>query len=126
MAVSVYTDYEFYIHTYRGTAIAAEDFTRLAQRASAVIDQVTYNRAGPIVEAATDEDKIEKIELATCAVADEMQTMDESGGVVQSESIGRHSVTYATPRAEQTRLINVARTHLWSTDLLYRGINEDE
>lgn len=125
MAAS-YTDYEFYLHTYKGAALELADFTRLILRASAVIDQVTYNRAGPVILAATDEDMIEKIELATCAVADELLALEGSGGAVTSETIGRHSVTYAKPQSQQTRLANAARTHLWSTDLMYRGILEDE
>ena len=126
MAVPVYSDYEFYLHTYRGTAIEAENFVRLATRASAYIDQVTYNRAGPVIEDATDEETIEKIELATCAVADELYSLEASNGVITSESLGRHSVTYAKPKSEQARLLGAARTHLWSTDLMYRGIGEDE
>jgi hypothetical protein len=124
--MATYTDYDFYVNTYKGSAIALADFARMAMRASAVIDQVTYNRAGPVITADDDEATIEKIELATCAVADELLTQEESGGVVQSESIGRHSVTYASPQSNQKRLESAARTHLWSTDLMYRGINEDE
>lgn len=126
MAVSIYTDYEFYVHTYRGTAIAAEDFARLARRASAVVDQVTYNRTAAVITAGTDEDTIEKIEMATCAVADEIYTLEESGGVIQSESIGRHAVTYATQASQQKRLENVAKTYLWNTELMLKRIDDEE
>jgi nitrogen regulatory protein PII-like uncharacterized protein len=126
MAVSIYTDYEFYLHTYRGTAIAAEDFARLARRASAVIDQVTYNRTAAVILADEDEDTIEKIKMATCAVADEVYTLEASGGVIQSESVGRHSVTYATPASQQKRLDNVAKTYLWTTELMLKRIDDEE
>ena len=126
MAVSIYTDYEFYLRTYRGTAIAAEDFARLARRASAVIDQVTYNRTAAVITAGTDADQIEKIELATCAVADEIYSLEASGGAIQSESIGRHSVTYANPQSQQKRLENVAKTYLWTTELMLKRIDDEE
>jgi hypothetical protein len=126
MAVSIYTDFEFYVHTYRGTAIAAENFARLARRASAVIDQVTYNRAAAVIEAETDLDTIEKIEMAACAVADEIYSQEAAGGVIQSESIGRHSVTYAKAASQQKRLENVAKTYLWNTELMLKRIDDEE
>lgn len=126
MAVSIYTDYEFYLHMYRGTAIDSADFNRLAMRASAVIDQVTYERAGVVITAGTDADLIEKIEMATCAVADELYAQEASGGVIQSESIGRHSVTYANAKSEQKRVENAAKSYLWNTELMLKRIDEDE
>ena len=40
-----YADFTYYTNTYFGTAIAASDFPRMALRASAVIDRITFQRA---------------------------------------------------------------------------------
>jgi hypothetical protein len=122
--MTAYATYSYYSGTYLGTAITSADFPRLALRASAVIDQLTFNRA------ATDTDNTTAIEMATCALAEELQTIDAEGAVgIQSESVGSHSVTYAqgstmTLTADQ-RLAKVARLYLANTGLMYRGIDEE-
>ncbi len=125
--MAAYADYAFYTLTYLGAAIAQADFDRLALRASVVIDQVTYGRAAPVIAAGEDADAIEKIKLATCAVAEELQSQSQ-GGQIQSERVGQHSVTYNVGQAtsEKHRLSEAAKLYLWSTDLMYRGFNADE
>jgi len=99
-------------------------------RASAAIDQLTFNRALPIVTAATETDTIDAIKMATCAVAEELQTQSgESGsGVIQSETVGRHSVTYVqgSVRSLEQRQSNAAKLYLGSTGLMFRGFADDE
>ena len=120
-----YADYDFYVNTFQGELIPLDAFARLAQRASAVVDQVTHGRAGS-VSAETDTETFEKVQLATCAVAEELHAQEQNGGVVLAESIGRHAVTYATPVPAERRVLNAARLYLERTDLLYRGLNADE
>ncbi len=122
--MDVYADYEFYIGTYKGTSIAESDFPRFAREASAFVDQATFGRAAPIVGAATDLTTIESIKLATCAVAEEIQKLEASGGAVQSETVGRISVTYVSRLTDDARKLRAARLYLWDTGLLYRGIDE--
>jgi hypothetical protein len=125
--VTTYTDFDFYEDTYLGNAIAEADFPRLALNASAVIDLLTFNRAAAIVTAGTETDTIEKIELATCAVADVLKKIEDSGGqVVQSESVGRASVTYAKPVSQDAQAFSAAKLYLWPTGLMYRGFTADE
>jgi len=127
-----YADYSYYTTTFLGSAIASSDFPRLALRASAVIDQITFDRAAPIVTSATDTTTIDKIKMAMCAVAEELQTQDANNGadVITSESIGGYSVSYGAGSVKQLttgeRLTNSARLWLANTDLLYKGFASGE
>src|SRR5262245_10007859 len=118
-----YATYEFYTDTYLGTAITAEDFPRLAARAAEYIDQFTFDRAA--VE--TNPTLVNKIRLANCAMAEEIQTVEggESVGVA-SESLGNHSVTYIVGASETLTAperYNIAcRRYLGNTGLMYRGV----
>ena len=120
--MAAYCEYAFYTGTFKGTAIAQADFDRLALRASEFIDQVTFDRAAD----ETNADNLVKIEMATCAVAEKIQELEASGGAVQSETLGRSSVTYVSKLSDNARLTNIAKRYLWSTDLMYPGFTEDE
>jgi hypothetical protein len=127
-----YVDYTYYTNTYLGTSIPSADFTRLALRASAVIDQITFNRTAAIVTAGTDLTTIDAIQMATCAVAEEYQTVEDSGSAdgIVSESVGSHSVTYAASsrqrRTATSRYADAAKLYLGSTGLMYRGFADGE
>lgn len=126
MAVTVYATYSFYTTTYLGTAIASADFSRLILPASKEIDRLTYNRAGVIVTAGTDTATIELVGLAACAAAEIIQKLDESGGAVRSESVGRASVSYFAPKTRESQIYDAVRLYLAGTDLLFRGFTSDE
>jgi hypothetical protein len=123
-----YTDYTYYTNTYLGTAIASIDFARLALRASATIDNLTFDRAAVETDVAT----IDKIKMATCAVAEELQKQDLADGTdgIQSESVGSYSVSYAENSGK--RLTNemkqskAAKLYLSSTGLMFRGFASGE
>jgi len=121
----------YYTGTYLGTAIDEADFAALALRASAKLDQMTFDRVAAIILADDDDDTIDLIKMATCALAEEMQTVSTAGAVgIQSESVGAHSVTYvkgasATFTTEQ-RYMDAVKTYLWNTELLYRGFASGE
>lgn len=122
-----YADYTYYTDTYLGTAIAAADFPRLAQDASAEIDRMTFGRAAPIVEANADADMIEAIQMATCAVAEALQQNAQGGAdSVTSERVGSYAVTYARPTSHQRTLLDAAARWLANTGLLYRGFADGE
>jgi hypothetical protein len=111
-----YVDVEYYTATYLGNAIAQADFPRLALRASEKIDELTFGRA------ATDTTNTDAIQMATCAVAEEIQKLDAAGGAVQSERQGNYSVTYLSQLSEDARLLKAAKTYLGSTGLMFRGV----
>ena len=123
--MTAYVDFTFYVEIYRGAAIPAADFPRLALRASVVIDQVTFGQAAAVVTADEDDDLIALIQMATCAVAEEIQKAD-AGGTVQSERVGQHSVTYAVSTvSDERRQVKAAKLYLAATGLMYRGLDAD-
>ncbi len=121
-----YADFTYYSATYLGTTIAEADFPRLALRASAVIDQITFGRA------ATDTDNTNAIKNAMCAVAEEIQMQDAAGSVdgITSESQGRYSVSYGSnsskTKSNQSKLEDAAKVWLANTFLLFPGFNAGE
>lgn len=128
-----YADYTFYTTTFLGTAIASSgDFAALALRASAVLDQLTYNRAVAIITAATDTVTIDKIKKATCALAEELHIQDTANGVdgISSESIGNYSVSYSDnsnrKQTNSNKNLNAITLWLTGTDLLYKGFASGE
>jgi hypothetical protein len=125
--MAAYADFAYYTGVYLGAAIAQVDFPRLARQASAFLDALSHGRLAAIVTAATDTATIDKIKMATCAVAEEYQEIEQGGGEVQSERVGSHAVTYnvaaGKPRA---KLLDAARLYLARTGLLYQGVDEIE
>jgi len=130
--MAAYADFTYYSTEYLGTAIASADFARLALRATAVIDSVTFNRAAVIMDANTPESTVAAIQNATCAVAEEIQTEEQSGSIdgITSESVGSHSVSYGKgARSAMTNLqkqIEVAKTYLGNTGLMVPGFASGE
>lgn len=123
-----YADFAYYTTTYLGTAIAESAFPQLALRASAAIDQMTFGRA----ENETDTAVIDKISMAMCAVAEELQKQDASGGAdgVASESQGNYSVSFfehsSKAKSNQAKLMDVAKLWLANTYLLFAGFRAGE
>ena len=132
--MAVYAEFSFYTDTYLGNAITEADFPRLALRASMVIDRLTFQRTAAVIEADTESDLINAIQMATCAVAEEIQKNEnrEAGetGVIASEKQGQYTVTYVeADDARQTadaRIRKAARLYLAHTPLMFAGFNEDE
>lgn len=112
------TDYQYYKATYHGT-MGETDFLRYVIPAAAYLNAITYGRAQ---ENLADD----RVRLACCAVADAYR-LNENGGGVVSETVGKISRNYAagisnTP-TEAQRLLRAAKTYLANTGLLYRGCN---
>jgi len=123
-----YADYTYYINTFLGDAIAETDFPRLALQASQVIDRVTFQRAADEIVVAT----INKIKMAMCAVADELQKQEsnDSADGVASESQGQYSISYAANsnrmKSNQSKLETAAMLWLDGTALMFAGFNSGE
>lgn len=120
-----YITYAYYTGTFHGSKLGASNFDEYAVRASATIDQLCFDRVADIISAGTETEDIEKIKLATCAVADTLLTMDgeAGGGEVQSESVGQYSVTYVQGSTKSTsrKLQDAAKTYLGRTGLMFPG-----
>ena len=127
-----YADYSYYTTTFLGTAIASTEFSRLALRASAQIDRLTYNRAADVVDAAIDTDTIDLIKKAMCEVAEELKRQESTGGAdaLTSESQGQYSVAYAAnsskAQTNQKKLETSARLWLENTGLMFKGFDTGE
>ena len=135
----IYADFDYYTNQYLGNLLTAQDFPRLAKRASEFIDYYTQGRA----EKSTC---VEQIKLACCAVAEQQYMIDtalqlsakrlyagmnEDGAEVQSESVGSWSRSYRTGgesvaalsavTGERKALAEAAARYLAHTGLISRG-----
>lgn len=134
-----YADYEYYTTAYLGTAIKEDAFPRLSLRASSFLDYYTQGRAAQNSE-------LDALKMACCAIAEQYQAIDaaqvlaqkslsaslESGGELQSQTVGSWSKTYrsggdsaqqalSSVQTAQAALAAIAQQYLGTTGLLYRG-----
>lgn len=114
----VYADYDYYKNDFHGKNIEAEEFDRLAIKASAFLDVITFNR---IEQTQPLADPVKK---AMCAVAEMQQIYDAGTGGIVSESVGKESVTYANAENKtiEKESYGAAYPFLIGTGLLYRGV----
>ncbi len=123
-----YADYDFYTDDYHGTAISEAAYPALALLATAFINRITFSRAAD----ETDEDTVELIQMAQCAVADELKSISDAGGAdaITSETVGRHSVSYAAnasaARTNDQKKEDAAALFLAPTGLMFKGFNSGE
>lgn len=114
-----YTTFTFYENTYHGNVVPAEDFDRIADRASDFLDVITFDRL--VDSLPSDERAATKVQKAVCAVCDKLYQLEladkqalsaaaggtSSGGsggtggvnagVITSRSAGSESISYASP-----------------------------
>jgi len=121
-----YADYTYYSTEFLGNVIAEADFPRLALRASAQIDRITFARS------ATDVDNTTAIKNAMCAVAEEIQRQEsnENADGITSESQGQYSVSYGAnssrSRTNQQKIEDAAKFWLETTGLMFAGFASNE
>lgn len=92
----MYADYDFYLNSYYGNAIAEKDFPRLSERASDYVRAATDGLSDTV-----DGWAAEAVKKASCAVADvlldeEIMTAGAFSGeqAVSSETVGGWSRSY--------------------------------
>ena len=119
----MYATWEYYRDIWSGTVIDRIEYKRLARKASAFLDSVTFYNIDD-TWAADD-----RVRDACCAVIDTLQEYAdcfEKRGI-NSETIGSESVSYASDRDSRTALrtdmTEAARQYLGDTGLLYRGVS---
>ena len=132
-----YTTYEFYQNEYYGDSIEESLFPKWESRATDRLDELTY---GNITEDVLEEYN-EKIQKATCALADLLYKIDyktnhandTNGGNVKSMSSGGQSISFGSNETLVDKVLNdkVAQNRLCydtvceylpGTGLLYAGI----
>lgn len=118
-----YADYNFYVNDFHGDVIAGEDFDKYASRASDYLDYITMGKAKSY------DDTNDALAKACCAVAEQIDLADSVGvaaGMVASETVGSHSVSYRSGAEMKASLdasmLNAAQMYLLPTGLLYRGV----
>lgn len=93
-----YADYAFYRDVYLGNVATEEEFPRIAERASEIIDVLTYNRiTNELIS--SDETLANKIKKANCALAEQIHyeeyaTSNNSNGNISSIKAGEETITY--------------------------------
>lgn len=132
-----YTDFTFYENTYHGNVIPADDFERIADRASDFLDVITFDR---LVDGLPDDERAKtKVQKAVCAVSDKLYELElaekqalsaaagsasssgsggATSGVITSKSAGSESISYASP----SEMANGAKT--WSA--VYQAAGDEE
>lgn len=112
----IFANYPYYRDIYGGT-LDKQTFKNAAVKASAYIDRITFGRAS---ENADDE----RVKRCCCELSDTLSEI--SGGVIQSESVGSWSATYAN--SENTSELSYARAacRVWlPAEWLYRGVTRE-
>ena len=132
-----YTDFAFYENTYHGNVVPADDFERIADRASDFLDVITFDR---LVDGLPDDERAKtKVQKAVCAVAEKLYELEladkqalsaaaggtsssgsggATSGVITSRSAGSESISYASP----SEMANGAKT--WSA--VYQAAGDEE
>lgn len=89
------TNYEYYKNTFGGTLIPSESFTRLEIKATSDFNYFTSSRVSSEEQITED---IKNVICEICELKYQQEQLKESvvkTNVVQSETVGSHSVTYA-------------------------------
>lgn len=128
--MAAYVDWAFYTTEFGGAAIADSEFPGLTNRATLMMDTLTFGRAKPIMDAALDTELIYRIKMATCAVMEQLKAAQGVDGViggikVTSEKVGDYSVSkgLSGPEAELSmrgRCYQAAEDYLSTTELMCR------
>ena len=129
--METYTNYDFYINTYKGN-MPKSDFEKLVIGASYEVRNNIFNR--DIAKYKTE------VQLATCSIADLLLKIEKlenkkeevmSGSKLKSENVKDYSRTFenATISDIETQISNQKhkikeelRKYLLNTGLLYRGV----
>ena len=81
-----YTTFTFYEQTYHGNVVPAEDFDRIADRASDFLDTITFDRLADGLP--SDEKAATKVQKAVCAVCDKLYQLELADKQAMSAAAG--------------------------------------
>lgn len=115
-----YVDYDYYSRTYGGTLVPEEGFIRLEIKARAQIDRYTFGRVREALKTIPDFTVPSEIKNAQCELIEYLKRYDDNGGVVASESVSKHSVTYLA-RNFDSEVRGIISSLLGGTPWIYRG-----
>lgn len=132
-----YTTYDFYQNKYYGDSIEESLFPKWESRASDKLNRLTYGH----INEDTLKEFDERIQKATCALADLLYQIDfktnhasdEKGGNVKSMSSGGRSISFGTNETLVDKVLNdkgaqnrlcydTVCEYLSGTGVLYAGV----
>ena len=127
--MAAFIDLDYYVSKFRGVAIPTDSFYRYADRATSAVEFQTFERAGVIITADSDDATIDKIKMATCAAAEALYNAEQqasgASGTVASERVGDHSVNFAVSQdatlTTDAKVSSAMREYLAFTGLMFRG-----
>lgn len=117
-----YVDFEYYKFLYNGLIDDVDEFTRYEMRSRMEIDRYTFNRVRKAVRDMPDFEVPEEVKNAQCMMIDFMKTVDDNGGkIIASESVSKHSVTYAGAKSFDEEVRDIVKRCLGGTPWTYMG-----
>lgn len=127
-----YVDFAYYTNSFRGVSISETQFPKYLRKATAFIDNITFDRLK------NDELLIDdSVKNAMCEIMElnlKLDTLESENGesVKASETVGNYSVSYAVSDVEKNavdrtqlnkvKYYNIAKEYLGNSGLLYRGV----
>lgn len=117
-------DFDFYINEYKGNVISnVFEFEHVVIEAQAYVDNLVVNPNSLELMELTDINQ--KYNLAICSVADVIYKQSKLDRTKSSESVGNHSVSYASvsDRDMQQERFSRAVCFLRGTGLMYGGMH---
>ncbi|WP_236897001.1 hypothetical protein [Clostridium beijerinckii] len=131
-----YVDYTYYTETFGSATIPETDFNKYERKARVSLDNFTFDRIKndeTLIDDNVKDCMCEMMEKACSIDQENDMTNDGTGKLVASETTDNHSITYAISdlqkneidqsKITKTKLYNIAKDYLWSTGLLYRGLD---
>lgn len=117
-----YIDFQYYSETYGGNSVSEAEFARYEIRSRMQIDRCTFRRVAYCIESFADFEIPSDIKLAQCVIIDYIKSVDDDGGrVIASESVSKHSVSYAAQSYEE-KIADIARSYIPAYPWRHRGI----
>jgi len=112
------TDLVFYIENYGGERkIPASLFSLWGKRAEAVLIHITDGKI-------KGQENLECVRFCICEIAEFLYKQENTSGI-KSENNDGYSVSYQE-RDIKKEILKIAETYLGETDLLYRGVDNEE
>lgn len=119
----MYVTYDYYTTTYGGNTIPSSDFNNFEREARRKLDEFTFNRIKKDNTLIDDD-----VKECLCVMMEKQYSVENQlENNIASETVDRVTTTYVTNADMNTTLSNklysVAKSYLWETGLLYRGLD---
>lgn len=119
--MAAYVDHEYYFSVYGGTKVQVSDFTRREIIARTYLDWYTFNRVKYKLELDPEYSVPDEIKNCMCMLMDYLKTYEDNGNaVIASETVSKHSISYATKSSDE-EIRGIVNRFLGGTPWTYRG-----